>query len=165
MSDAALNVGETSPVTITFSEAVDGFDNSDLTISNGTLSAVASIDGGVTWTATFTPSADITSATNVITLDNTGVMDQAGNIGSGTTDSVNYAIDTQRPTASIVVSDAALAAGETATLTITFNEAVTGLNLAAFTVVNGSLSTCPPQTTSPIPPHSRPALAFSMTPT
>ena len=140
VSDAALNVGETSPVTITFSEAVDGFDNSDLTISNGTLSAVASIDGGVTWTATFTPSADITSATNVITLDNTGVMDQAGNIGSGTTDSVNYAIDTQRPTASIVVSDAALAAGETATLTITFNEAVTGLNLAAFTVVNGSLS-------------------------
>ena len=140
VSDAALNVGETSPVTITFSEAVDGFDNSDLTISNGTLSAVASIDGGVTWTATFTPSADITSATNVITLDNTGVMDQAGNIGSGTTDSGNYAIDTQRPTATIAVSDAALAAGETATLTITFSKAVTGLDLADLTVANGGLS-------------------------
>ncbi len=41
-------------MTITFSEAVSGFDNSDLTIANGTLSNVSSSDGGVTWTATFT---------------------------------------------------------------------------------------------------------------
>jgi hypothetical protein len=80
-------------VTITFSEAVTGFTNADLTIANGTLSASSS-DGGITWTATFTPSAGITDTTNLITLDNTGVADLAGNAGSGTTDSNNYAIDT-----------------------------------------------------------------------
>ncbi|KOF01330.1 hypothetical protein OB69_18170, partial [Roseivirga seohaensis subsp. aquiponti] len=84
----------TATVTITFSEAVTGFANADLTIANGTLSAVSSADGGITWTATFTPTAGVTDATNVITLDNTGVSDAAGNAGTGTTDSGNYAIDT-----------------------------------------------------------------------
>jgi hypothetical protein len=37
----------------------------------------------------------------------------SGQRGSGTTDSNNYAIDTQRPTATIVVADTALAVGET----------------------------------------------------
>ncbi|WP_339693837.1 Ig-like domain-containing protein, partial [uncultured Roseivirga sp.] len=55
ISDALLIAGETATVTITFSEAVTGFTNADLTIANGTLSAVSSADGGTTWTATFTP--------------------------------------------------------------------------------------------------------------
>ena len=89
--DTALKIGDTSLVTITFSEAVTGFTNADLTVANGTLSAVSSSDGGITWTATFTPTASITDTTNVVTLDNTGVADLAGNAGSGTTDSNNYA--------------------------------------------------------------------------
>jgi hypothetical protein len=80
-----LGIGETSLVTITFSEAVTGFTNADLTGANGTLSAVSSSDGGITWTATFTRPASIVSASNLITLDNTGVQDVAGNAGSGTT--------------------------------------------------------------------------------
>jgi hypothetical protein len=109
VADNALKIGETSLVTITFSEAVTGFTNADLTIANGTLSAVSSSDGGITWTATFTPTTNITDATNLITLDNTGVQNLSGNAGSGTTDSNNYAIDTQRPTATIVVADTAWA--------------------------------------------------------
>ena len=97
VADTALKIGETSLVTITFSEAVTGFTNADLTIANGTLTAVSSSDGGITWTATFTPSASINDTTNLITLDNTGVSDLAGNAGSGTTDSNNYAIDTRAP--------------------------------------------------------------------
>ena len=61
VSDTALRAGETSLVTFTFSEAVNGFDNADITAENGTLSAVASSDGGITWTATFTPSAEARS--------------------------------------------------------------------------------------------------------
>jgi Ca2+-binding RTX toxin-like protein len=94
VADTALAVGETSGVTITFSEAVSGFTNADLTVANGTLSPVSSANGGITWTATLTPSAAVTDATNLISLDNTGVVDAAGNAGSGTTDSNNYAIDT-----------------------------------------------------------------------
>ena len=83
VADDALRAGETSLVTITFSEAVTGFTNADLTIANGTLTAVSSGDGGITWTATFTPTAGITDASNLITLDNTGVSDVAGNAGTG----------------------------------------------------------------------------------
>ncbi len=140
ISDAALKAGETATVTITFSEAVTGFTNADLTIPNGTLTAVSSADGGITWTATFTPTAGITDATNVITLDNTGVADAAGNTGTGTTDSGNFTIDTARPTATVAISDAALKAGETATVTITFSEAVTGFTNADLTIPNGTLT-------------------------
>uniref|UniRef100_UPI001184BA0F Ig-like domain-containing protein n=1 Tax=Vogesella urethralis TaxID=2592656 RepID=UPI001184BA0F len=115
-----LSVGETSQVTITFSEAVTGFTNADLTVANGTLSAVSSSDGGTTWTATFTPTANLTSTSNVITLANSGVTDAAGNAGSGTSNSNNYAIDTVRPTLnSVTVSDSALQVGDTATVTFT----------------------------------------------
>ncbi|WP_256345047.1 Ig-like domain-containing protein [Pseudomonas gingeri] len=140
VAGGALKIGDTSLVTITFSEAVTGFSNADLTVANGTLSAVSSSDGGITWTATFTPTASITDATNVITLDNTGYTDTSGNAGTGTTNSNNYAIDTQRPTATIVVADPALTAGETSLVTITFSEAVTGFTNADLTVANGTLS-------------------------
>ncbi|MBI6953441.1 Ig-like domain-containing protein [Pseudomonas sp. CCOS 191] len=140
VADSNLSIGETSQVTITFSEAVTGFTNADLTVANGTLSAVSSSDGGITWTATFTPTNAISDATNLITLDNTGVSDAAGNAGSGTTNSNNYAIDTQRPTATIVVADSSLRIGETSQVTITFSEAVTGFTNADLTVANGTLS-------------------------
>ncbi|MCQ2049381.1 Ig-like domain-containing protein, partial [Stutzerimonas kunmingensis] len=140
VADTALAVGETSTVTITFNEAVSGLALGDFTVANGVLSGLSSADGGITWTATLTPTVSITDTTNLITLDNTGVADAAGNTGTGTTDSNNYAIDTLRPTASIVVADTALAAGETSTVTITFNEAVSGLAIGDFTVANGALS-------------------------
>ncbi len=102
VSDNALKAGETSLVTFTFNEAITGFTNADLTIPNGGLTAVSSGDGGITWTATFTPTASIEDATNVITINMTGVADVPGNAGSGTTDSNNYAIDTLLPTLSAV---------------------------------------------------------------
>ncbi|WP_421579555.1 Ig-like domain-containing protein, partial [Shinella sp. M31] len=138
--DTALAAGETSLVTFTFSEAVTGFTNADLTIANGMLSSVSSSDGGITWTATLTPTAGITDTTNLITLDNTGVADLAGNAGTGITNSNNYSVDSQRPTATIVVADTALAAGETSLVTFTFSEAVTGFTLGDLAVANGLLS-------------------------
>ncbi|RMS56173.1 hypothetical protein ALP64_204238 [Pseudomonas syringae pv. actinidiae] len=140
MADTALSAGETSLVTVTFSQAVSGFSNADLSVANGTLSAVSSSDGGITWTATFTPDANVTDSSNLITLDNTGVTNASGNAGSGTTASNNYAIDTQRPTATIVVADSLLAIGETSQVTITFSEAVSGFSNADLTVANGTLS-------------------------
>jgi len=140
MADPVLSAGETSLVTVTFSEAVSGFDNSDLNVAHGTLSAVSSSDGGITWTALFTPAAGIRAASNVITLANTGIADLTGNAGTGTTDSANYSIDTVLPTATIVVGDTALKAGETAPVTITFSEAVSGFTLADLSVANGVLS-------------------------
>ncbi|WP_369814367.1 Ig-like domain-containing protein, partial [Erwinia sp. Leaf53] len=111
MSDTALKAGETSTVTITFSEAVSGLTREALTAPNGTLSELITTDGGVTWTGTYTPNADVTDATNLIVLNQTYVRDAAGNIGQGLVSSDNFAIDTQLPTATIQLSDTALRAG------------------------------------------------------
>ncbi len=142
VDDTSLKIGDTSLVTFTFSEAVTGFTNADLTIANGTLSAVSSGDGGITWTATFTPTASITEATNVITVNKTGVSDAAGNPGVGTSNSNNYAIDTVRPAlaSATTISDTELRIGDTATVTFTFIEAVTGFTTADLNSPNGSLS-------------------------
>ena len=140
LSAASLKIGDTATVTITFSEAVSGLTNDDLTVANGTLSGLSSSNGGVTWSATFTPSVNVTDASNVVTLANAGVSDWAGNAGAGVTASANYAIDTQRPSATIVVADSTLAAGETSLVTITFSEAVTGLTNNDLNVANGTLS-------------------------
>ncbi|WP_249529451.1 Ig-like domain-containing protein [Paenibacillus brevis] len=140
VSDPSLKAGETSLVTITFSEAIVGFTNADLTVENGTLSALSSSDGGITWTATLTPAADISDSTNVITLDNTGVVNFAGNAGTGITISNNYSVDIARPTATIVVQDTALSIGMSSTVTVTFNEPITGLTLTDFWAKNAALS-------------------------
>ena len=140
VADTTLAVGETSLVTISFSEAVSGLTTSDFFVANGNLSDLSSSDGGITWTATLTPTVGVTNTSNLITLNNSGYADAAGNTGSDITDSNSYAIDTLRPTASIVVDDTALKAGDSALVTITFNEAVTGLDLADFSVEHGALS-------------------------
>ncbi len=152
VADTALRTGETSLVTITFSEAVTGFTNADLTVENGTLSAVSSSDGGVTWTATFTPTANISDTTNVITLDNTGVIDAAGNAGSGSTDSNNYAIDTAPPTltgpnaTTGLTSAKSIPENTTAVHTFTASESVTwsidgGADFARFSIdASGNLA-------------------------
>jgi Ca2+-binding RTX toxin-like protein len=140
VADNALAAGETSLVTITFSEAVTGFSNADLAVANGTLSSVSSADGGISYTATFTPAVSTLASANVITLANTGLTDLAGNAGAGSTASNTYAIDTARPTATIVLADGSLTAGETSAVTITFSEAVTGFANDDLTVEGGALS-------------------------
>ncbi|GAA4374328.1 Ig-like domain-containing protein [Nocardioides caricicola] len=140
VADTDLRAGETSLVTVTFSEAVTGFDSTDLSVANSTLSAVSSSDGGLTWTTTLTPATSVRDASNVITLDNTGIEDLAGNAGTGTTNSTNYSVSTIRPTASIVVADTDLGIGETSLVTITFSEAVSGFDNADLSIANGTLS-------------------------
>ena len=96
LSNNAFKIGETALLTFTFSEAITGFTNADLTIANGTLSAVSSADG-ITWTGTFTPTDGLEAAINVITIDNTAYTDIAGNTGVGTNNSANYTMDTKVP--------------------------------------------------------------------
>ncbi|RED32218.1 S-layer family protein [Paenibacillus sp. VMFN-D1] len=144
IADSKLMAGQTTTVTFTFSEAVKGVDLADPTVANGTLSNLSSSDGGKTWAATLTPTPGIQDNTNIITLDNTGVADLAGNAGEGTTNSANYEIDTVRPTATIVVADNELKPGETSLVTITFSEAVSDFNLSSLTASNGTLSNLTP---------------------
>ncbi|MBI9087201.1 MAG: DUF2341 domain-containing protein, partial [Desulfobacterales bacterium] len=139
MSDSALKVGETSTLTITFSEAVTNFDNSDITLANGTLTAVASGDGGTTWTGTFTPTDDIEDTSNVISVGTT-LTDLAGNAPLAGADTANYEIDTKDPTVAITLDDSALNVGDTSTVTFTFSEAPTGFALGDISADNGVVS-------------------------
>ncbi|MGJ0411290.1 Ig-like domain-containing protein, partial [Aliarcobacter cryaerophilus] len=139
LADTALKIGETSLVTITFSEEVSGFALADLTSPNGVLSNLVqdSVDSKK-YTATFTPTEDIEDAINVISLADT-YTDVAGNSGTIAT-SANYAIDTLAPTASVTAS-------VTADNVINISEAsapvtITGTNEAGSTVtVNGNAVT------------------------
>ncbi|MDD2383806.1 MAG: Ig-like domain-containing protein [Sulfurospirillaceae bacterium] len=105
MADSALNVGETTLVTITFSEAVANFSNADVTVANGILEPLTTSDN-IIWTAIFTPTVNLEDASNVITLA-TSYTDNIGNAGTIAT-STNYTIDTLAPAAPIVslVTDA-----------------------------------------------------------
>lgn len=141
ISNTTLAIGSSATVTFTFNEAVTGFSGADITVPNGTLSALTSSDGGITWTATLTPASASSDATNTLTLDYTGLTDLAGNTGTGTASSGNYKVDTVRPSlaSSISISDTTLTSGNTATVTFTFTEAVSGFSLADVTVPNGVL--------------------------
>ncbi len=138
VSDTQLSAGENAVVTIQFSEAVTGVGG--VQAAHGALSSFASADGGVTWTATFTPEAGQPATSTAITLDASSITDKAGNRGVGTVSSPAIAIDNARPTATLSLSDTALKAGETATLTVAFNMAVQDFSAASLTLGNASLS-------------------------
>ena len=139
MSDVALKSGDTSTVTLVFSEAVSGFANNDVTVVNGALASMTSSDN-ITWTGVYTPTADVEDATNAITLA-TSYTDTAGNTGPSAT-TANFTIDTKAPTvSSFTMSDVALKSGDTSTVTLVFSEAVSGFANNDVTVVNGALAT------------------------
>jgi len=146
LTDTALKGGDTATVTFRFSEAVQDFTVADVTVANvtvanGALSNLMSADGGHIWTAVLTPLDNVTDATNTLTLNYAGVSDLAGNAGTGSTTSGNYGVDTLAPTATVTLSDVDLRAGETAQLTIAFNEIVSGFDASAVTAPNGALGT------------------------
>ena len=139
ITDANLNDGDNSSVvTITFSEAVTGFNASDLTVTNGSIELVSSTDGGLTWTGTFVASDDF-YGTGSVTVGG-AYADLVGNVGAtGATDSV--VIDTTNPTATVVITDANLYDGDdSSVVTITFSEAVAGFSASDLAVTNGSIA-------------------------
>jgi len=125
-ADNALRVGETSLVTITFSESVAGtFSNSDLDVPNGVLSAVVNGGAGTVWTATFTPTDDLEDAENMIIVNTRTVTDAAGNAGLIISGSSNYAIDTKEPTVTERKYEDTNTDGQIDRIKLTFSEATT----------------------------------------
>lgn len=97
LSDPLLLPGETAQLQIRFSEPVVGVDLADMRFPGGKLSGLTPTDNGATWNATFTPTANLATVGNHITLDLSGVMDIAGNGGSGVVQSDAYAVQTVAP--------------------------------------------------------------------
>jgi hypothetical protein len=127
LSDTALKVGDTATVRLVFSEAVASFSSSaDITVDNGTLATMSIESDNVTWTGTFTPTANTEDANNTLSLA-TSWTDLAGNAGPAET-TANYAIDTLAPTLTFFPVDGATGVPRLVNITITFSEAVRNLD-------------------------------------
>ncbi|MCW8167001.1 hypothetical protein D8B22_19195 [Verminephrobacter aporrectodeae subsp. tuberculatae] len=127
LADTALTAGETTTVTFTFNQVVLGFTIDDIVLDPNTsaLGPFTTVNNK-TWTATLTPKGDVSDASNTIRVNLAGVANMAGRSSTGSATSDNYTVNTVRPTATIMLADTALAAGETTTVTIAFSEAVNG---------------------------------------
>jgi hypothetical protein len=119
MSDSNLIAGETSTVTVTFSEAVQ--DVSGFLPNNGTVSVATSADGGVTWTSTFTPTDGIVDPTNNLFL--LGWFDDLANNSTFALEAPgNYTIETTTPTITARETFDSDANGQIDTIRITTDE-------------------------------------------
>ncbi|SFU27142.1 Ig-like domain-containing protein [Pseudoduganella namucuonensis] len=85
LTDDSLTAGQTTAVTVTFTEKVTGLANTDFSVSGGTLGEFNTADLGFTWTATLTPTAGVASGSGSVTLSASSVTDIAGNTGPANT--------------------------------------------------------------------------------
>ena len=124
--------------TVTFTEAVTGFVEGDLSVSGGTVSNFA----GSGTTYTFDVTADDDSTTD-ITVDIAGgaAVDAVGNTSTAATQSVQ-AVDTVNPTVSIADDQVGTASDSDPVVgyTITFSESVTGFVEGDLVVAGGTVS-------------------------
>ncbi|WP_079206297.1 Ig-like domain-containing protein [Microcystis aeruginosa FBCC-A68] len=136
--DASLNDGDNSSlVTFEFSEDVAGFDNSDVSVSGGTLSDFTQVDGN-SYTAIFTAD-DAVETTGSVSVAADSYTDIAGNNGGAGTDTVT--IDTLNPTLALDIVDASLNDGDNSSLvTFEFSEDVAGFDNSDVNVSGGTLS-------------------------
>lgn len=138
MSRSSFTAGLTATVTFTFSEEPTGFTVDDVTAANGSLSSFTVTGDPLIYTATFTPTANVTDTTNVIMVG-TGWTDAAGNPPAGATTSENYTVDTNNYDFS-VLSNGALPSGLTgATWSITSGQASNSPTLGAELLTDGGL--------------------------
>ena len=117
--------------TFTFSEAVTGFAVGDISLTNAAASAFAG--SGTTYTALITPAADGAVTVNVaagVAQDGSGNNNTAATQASSTHDATSPTVTLSGPTGRVT--------GEF-TVTITFNEDVTGFAADDLVVTNGTV--------------------------
>ncbi|WP_218834982.1 IPT/TIG domain-containing protein [Paenibacillus sp. E222] len=138
VADELLTSGETSMVTITFSEAVTGFDLADLETGSGILSGLTTSDN-ITYSATLTPPLSNHSGPFNISLNHSGII-AGGNVGSGTTVSNHYYVDTVMPivTSVSVPANGTYGAGEDLSFTVNMNEIVVVTGIPTIPLIVGT---------------------------
>ena len=138
---ASFKQGTTSKgkVSFTFSEAVTGFDTSDVTVVGGAIGAITSDTAGKVWTADFTPTTTTTVTSGSILVKDGSYTDAAGNTGAAST-SLALKVNTTNPTVAVTSASSSLKAGETSVLTFTFSDAVTGFDKSDVTVTGGTIT-------------------------
>src|SRR5262249_26869724 len=138
-----LKGGQTDTITFTFSEAVNGFDNADVSVTGGTLSTITQVNA-TTYTAVFTPTANFEGTGSLqVVASGSGTSswtDTLGNPGLAS-NTLSITEDTKGPTVTVTGNSPTLKAGHTHTISVTFSEAVTGFDMSDVSVTGGTLST------------------------
>ena len=124
-ASSTLKAGQTDLITLTFSEAVAGFDSADVSVSGGTLGTISQTDA-THYTATFTPTAQVNQTANIqVTASGTGTSswtDLAANAGTAST---TFSI-TENTIAPVVTQSLVSDTGSSSSDKITSNDALTG---------------------------------------
>jgi hypothetical protein len=120
---------------VTFSEAVTGFDSSDLTLATSGISgaSISQVEGsGASYTVTVaTGTGDGTLALTV--LDDDTIMDGSGYALDGGATSAAYSIE-KSPTVTVAIGDANPTSASSVSFMVTFSESVTGVDTTDFSL-------------------------------
>ncbi|MGK4567508.1 beta strand repeat-containing protein [Flavobacterium sp. 3HN19-14] len=135
-STSATTNSNPIPVTITFSEAVSNFIQSDITVTNGSITGFSGGSNVAIYTFNLVP-----AGTGTVTVDvAAGVAaDIASNTNTAATQ-LSRVYDSSQPTLSITSSASSPTNASTIPLTFTFSESVTGFDVTDITTFGGSLS-------------------------
>ncbi|MBN1409633.1 MAG: LamG domain-containing protein [Spirochaetales bacterium] len=123
------------PVTITFSETVTGFEETDIGVVNGSTSNFDNTNNPV-FTFDITPSGDVTVTVSVAA---SVAEDGSANPNTAATD-LDIVYDGTKPDVSLSSTVSDPTTESSFTVNISFTEEVTGFDLADLTVVNASAS-------------------------
>ena len=134
-SESSPTKATTIPITVKFSETVFGFDSSDVTVTNDTLSSFSGSD--TSYTFNLTPTAE-----GAVTVDiaANAAQDAAGN---GNTAATQFSIifDNGLNPTTIIASTAASPIKTAAIpISVSFSDKVTGFASSDLTVTNGSVT-------------------------
>lgn len=128
-------VGQTGIVTFVFTEVPIGFSLSSISSPSGALSSLVVTGNPLIYTAVFTPTSDINSPINVITVG-TAWHNSLGISPLKNANSVNYEVHTVRPSVSITCAEGNSTDAAQVHLTITFSESVIGFVVGKITSPN-----------------------------
>ncbi|HEX2934481.1 MAG TPA: Ig-like domain-containing protein [Bacteroidales bacterium] len=120
------------PITITFSEPVNGFDASDITVTNGTKGTLSG--SGAYYTMNITPLAEGTVTVSVAAGVATSLI---GNANVAAT-SLTRTYDIQGPSVTLSSITSEPTNASPMPVSITFSEPVTGFDASDITVTNGT---------------------------
>ncbi|MES2127672.1 MAG: Ig-like domain-containing protein [Pseudomonadota bacterium] len=95
--------GQTSVVHFTFPEAVQDLSEANFTsLGNGHLSSFEAAIDRISWSAIYTPDSNVAVASATLVIDNSTLLDLAGNAGAAGSDtSTPFSVDTKIPAATV----------------------------------------------------------------
>jgi hypothetical protein len=140
-----IKAGQTETITFTFTESVTGFTLDDVSrcpagASTGTLSNLSG--SGTSYTATFTPTANVANGTAALCVGPNTFADVPGNENTTWTSPLTISTDTTVPTVTITrAGSGTLKSGQTETITFTLSEASSNFIAGDITVSGGSIGT------------------------